>query len=56
MIKKLKQYFCRHEFYLRTMTNRDKNGNVSNVCIKCGKILIADCGLSLDGIFVKESE
>ena len=52
MLKKLMQHFCSHEYYLRTMTNRDVNGNVSNVCIKCGKVLIADCGLNLGGKFV----
>lgn len=34
------------------MTTRDENENVSNACIKCGKVLIADCGLNLDGKFV----
>jgi hypothetical protein len=52
MLRKLKQRFCSHEYYLSTMTSRDKNGNVSNICIKCKKILFADCGLSLDGKFV----
>ena len=54
MLKKLKQHFCSHEFYLNTMTSRDKNGNVSNICIKCKKVLTADCGLSLDGKFVAD--
>ena len=54
MLKKLKQRFCSHEYYLNTMTSRDLSGNVSNVCIKCGKVLIADCGLSLDGKFVAD--
>ena len=52
MLRKLKQRFCSHEYYLNTMTSRDLSGNVSNVCIKCGKVLIADCGLSLGGKFV----
>ena len=52
MLKKLKQHFCSHEFYLDTMTSRDKNGNVSNICIKCKKVLIAAYGLNLGGKFV----
>ncbi len=55
MLKKLKQRFCSHEFYLSTMTTRNEKGIVSNTCIKCGKLLTAECGLDLDGKFVGET-
>lgn len=52
MFKRIVCFFAEHRFDIADMTDRDSEGNVSCVCLKCGTILKADHGLGLDGIFV----
>ena len=48
IFRRIRQLFCSHAVYYDTdMTSRDANGNVSCPCYKCGKVLVADCGLRL---------
>lgn len=48
LLLRWKQARCRHlVYYMETMTPRDANGNVHATCDKCGKELMADCGLHL---------
>jgi len=44
-----RQRYCRHVvYYMETMTPRDADGNVHATCDRCGKELVADCGLHLN--------
>jgi hypothetical protein len=53
--KRRAQKRCRHKFdYMREMTGRDWEGNVSCRCHKCGGVFKADCGLNLPGTLIQK--
>jgi hypothetical protein len=52
-MKKLRQRFCDHEFFLDDIQLRDIEGIVRCKCWKCGKLLQADYGLALKGHWVR---
>jgi hypothetical protein len=50
MIRILKQFFCRHEFYLKDLKQTELNNTEKRVswkCHKCNKIFYAHCGLDI---------
>lgn len=48
LLLRWRQSRCRHVvYYMETMTARDAAGNVHATCDRCGKELIAECGLDL---------
>lgn len=48
---KLKQWRCKHSFYLEDLTRHpeleETNQRVSWACHKCGKVFKANCGLDI---------
>jgi hypothetical protein len=49
LIARIKQWLCKHGLYLEDMQFRDAAGVVRCPCFKCGKVLEAECGISLPG-------
>lgn len=50
IVRRLKQLFCKHEFYLRDLKTtgiNDTDKRVSWKCYKCNKIYYAHCGLDI---------
>ena len=49
LLRFLRRLVCSHAVYYDTdMQPRDASGNVKAKCYKCGKLLVADCGLNLN--------
>lgn len=52
---RVRQFFCRHECSIRKLHRRTELEDglymVECPCEKCGKLLVADCGLSLASKF-----
>lgn len=56
LIKKLKQFFCNHQFYIEDLkrhieddflTYENLDNRVSCNCHKCGKVFFNSCGLNI---------
>jgi hypothetical protein len=51
----LRRKICSHRYDLADLQPRDAAGKVSCRCHKCGAILTAECGLTLPGVFDRNS-
>lgn len=50
IVRRLKHFFCRHEFYLKDLKGtgiNETDKRVSWKCYKCNKIFYANCGLDI---------
>lgn len=55
MLTRIRQWLCSHRYDLADLSRRDASGMVHCRCYKCGGVFTAECGLTLPGVFDRNS-